>query len=128
MMRALVTGSSGLIGSEAVAFFDRHGWRVDGVDNNMRRDFFGPDGDTRWNLERLRAATRHFTAHDLDVRDRAGLARLVRDVRPDLVVHCAAQPSHDLAAQRPFDDFDVNAVGTFNRLEATRQFRPDAAF
>jgi CDP-paratose 2-epimerase len=128
MMRALVTGSSGLIGSEAVAFFDRHGWRVDGVDNNMRRDFFGPDGDTRWNLERLQAATRHFTAHDLDVRDRAGLARLVRDVRPDLVVHCAAQPSHDLAAQRPFDDFDVNAGGTLNLLEAVRQHRPDAPF
>jgi CDP-paratose 2-epimerase len=128
MKRALITGSSGLIGSEAVAFFDRLGWRVDGIDNNMRRDFFGPDGDTRPNLLRLHATTRHFTTHDLDIRDRAGVARLMREVAPDLIVHCAAQPSHDLAAQRPFDDFDINAGGTLNLLEAARQHRRDTPF
>ena len=128
MKRALITGSSGLIGSEAVAFFDRLGWSVDGLDNNMRLDFFGPDGDTRRNLERLQASTRRFTAHDLDVRDRSGVTRLVAEVKPDLVIHCAAQPSHDLAAKRPFDDFDINAVGTMNLLEAVRQHRTDAPF
>jgi CDP-paratose 2-epimerase len=125
---ALVTGSSGLIGSEMVAFLDARGWLVHGVDNNMRRDFFGEHGDTRWNLERLRAATRRFEHHDLDVRDRAGVAGLVDESRPALIVHAAAQPSHDLAARRPFDDFDVNAVGTLNLLEAARASAPEAPF
>ena len=125
---ALVTGSSGLIGSETVAFLDAHGWRVHGVDNNMRRDFFGEAGDTTWNLERLRAATRRFEHHALDVRDRDGIRRLVAATRPELIVHAAAQPSHDLAATRPFDDFEVNAVGTLNLLEAARQETPEATF
>jgi CDP-paratose 2-epimerase len=124
----LITGSSGLIGSEAVTFFDSHGWKVHGVDNNMRRDFFGTDGDTTWNLERLRRTTRRFTHHEYDMRDRAGIATLVREQRPDLIIHCAAQPSHDLAAQRPFDDFEVNATGTLNLLEAVRQSCPESPF
>ena len=128
MRTALVTGSSGLVGSEIVATLDARGWAVHGVDNNMRMNFFGADGDTTPNLERLAAATKRFTHHALDVRDRAGIARLVADVRPDLVVHCAAQPSHDLAARRPFDDFDVNAVGTLNLLEAARKASPDSPF
>src|SRR5919197_6759406 len=128
MKLALVTGSSGLIGSEMVTFLDRRGWDVHGVDNNMRADFFGPHGDTTWNLERLRASTRRFTHHDLDVRDRAAMARIVAETRPQLIVHAAAQPSHDLAAQRPFDDFDVNAVGTLNLLEAARAHAPEAPF
>src|SRR5918999_6521523 len=125
---ALVTGSSGLIGSECVTFLDSRGWRVHGVDNNMRRDFFGEHGDTTWNLERLRRETSRFDHHDLDVRDRPGIDRVFADERPDLVVHCAAQPSHDLAASRPFDDFEVNAVGTLNLLEAARQHTPEAPF
>jgi CDP-paratose 2-epimerase len=128
MKTALVTGSSGLIGSEMVSFLDERGWAVHGVDNNMRADFFGPHGDTTWNLERLRRTTRRFTHHDLDVRDREGIARLVAETRPDLIVHAAAQPSHDLAAQRPFDDFDVNAVATLNLLEAARAHAPEAPF
>ena len=128
MKQVLVTGSSGLIGSEAVTFFDRLGWTVHGLDNNMRRDFFGPDGDTTWNLKRLQSSTRSFTHHERDVRDRQGVADLVRTVTPDLIIHCAAQPSHDLASQRPFDDFDVNAVGTLNLLEAARQHRPESPF
>jgi CDP-paratose 2-epimerase len=125
---ALVTGSSGLIGSETVSFLDARGWTVHGVDNNMRRDFFGPDGDTTPTLERLRATTRRFEHHDLDVRDREGIARLVATSRPALIVHAAAQPSHDLAARRPFDDFDVNAGGTLNLLEAARAVCPDSPF
>lgn len=128
MKKLLVTGSSGLIGSESVTHFEAQGWMVHGVDNNMRREFFGPDGDTTWNLRRLQAVTRQFTHHALDIRDRAGVLSLVEAVRPDFIIHCAAQPSHDLAASRPFDDFDVNAVGTMNLLEAARRFTPEAPF
>ena len=134
MLNVLVTGSSGLIGSEIAAHFhDRDGRppaaKVVGVDNNMRADFFGPEGDTAWNRERLRARLRRFRHHDVDVRDRAALARLFEEEGPfGLIVHCAAQPSHDLAARRPFDDFDVNAVGTLNLLEATRLHSPEAVF
>ena len=125
---ALVTGSSGLIGSEMVVTLDRLGWAVHGVDNNMRRDFFGPDGDTAANLRRLRERTTLFRHHALDIRDRPAMASLIDEVRPDLIVHCAAQPSHDLAARRPFDDFDVNAVGTLNLLEAARESCPESPF
>jgi CDP-paratose 2-epimerase len=123
MNSVLITGSSGLIGSEAVSYFDHRGWSVVGADNNMRADFFGPKGDTSWNLKRLQATTKNFTHTQLDIRDRDAVGKIVRDVRPALIVHAAAQPSHDLAAKRPFDDFDVNAVGTLNLLEATRQTR-----
>jgi CDP-paratose 2-epimerase len=125
---ALVTGSSGLIGSEMVEFLDRGGWTVHGVDNNMRRDFFGEDGDTTWNLARLQAATSRFQHHDRDIRDRAAMVTLVEETRPELIVHAAAQPSHDLAAQRPFEDFDVNAGGTLNLLEAARRSCPESPF
>ena len=127
-MRVLVTGSSGLIGSEAVAHYDAAGHEVFGVDNNMRREFFGPKGDTRWNLERLRESTRRFTHADLDIRDRAGVQRYFEEHVPELIIHCAAQPSHDRARDIPFDDFDVNAVGTLNLLEATRRAAPEAVF
>jgi CDP-paratose 2-epimerase len=128
-MKLLVTGSSGLIGSELVSFFDFRAQMIIGLDNNMRADFFGPEGDTAWNLARLRNTTRHFRHYDLDIRDRTGLQDLLTEQGPfDLIVHCAAQPSHDLAARRPSDDFDVNAVGTFNLLEVTRQLSPKAVF
>jgi CDP-paratose 2-epimerase len=127
-MKVLVTGSSGLIGSEAVRHFDSRADRVFGIDNNMRADFFGPDGDTTWTLRRLKATCPNFEHRALDIRDRVAMLRAVRDTAPDLIIHCAAQPSHDLAKSRPFDDFDVNAVGTLNLLEATRQHAPDAVF
>lgn len=128
-MRVLVTGSSGLIGSALVRHFDARARRVVGVDNNMRADFFGPEGDTRWNLAWLRETCRRFVHTELDVRDRSGLARLFAREGPfELVLHCAAQPSHDLAARRPLDDFDVNAVGTVNLLESVRQHSPEAVF
>ncbi len=126
--RVLITGSSGLIGSEAVEFFDARGWDVSGLDNNMRLEFFGRDGDTTWNLRRLQSVTKRFAHHDVDVRDRAAIRDLVRRIRPDFIVHCAAQPSHDLAKDRPFDDFDINAVGTLNLLEAAREHCPDSPF
>jgi CDP-paratose 2-epimerase len=128
MKRVLVTGSNGLIGSEAVSFFDQRGWDVHGVDNNMRKDFFGPDGDTTWNLKRLQHTTRHFTHYDLDIRNRPTIFSLLQEQRPDLIIHCAAQPSHDLAKDRPFDDFEINAGGTLNLLEATRQHCPESPF
>ncbi len=127
-MRVLVTGSSGLIGSEAVVFFDRLGFDVTGVDNNMRADFFGPKGDTTWNRRRLEATCRRFTHRELDIRDRRGVAELLKGHPADLIIHAAAQPSHDLAASRPYDDFDVNAVGTLNLLEACRRHCPEAVF
>src|SRR4051794_19072656 len=111
-MKIVITGSSGLIGSEAVRYFDRRGSRVHGIDNNMRADFFGAEGDTTWNLRQLVVSCRHFEHHSLDIRDRPAMAKVIRETRPDLIIHCAAQPSHDLASSRPFDDFDVNAGGT----------------
>src|SRR6202007_2943096 len=99
--RLLVTGSSGLIGSEVVDYFSRRGWQVHGIDNNMRADFFGPQGDTRWNQRRLIAAHPGFRHHELDIRDRAAVLAALADLCPALVVHAAAQPSHDLAAARP---------------------------
>ena len=128
MSRALITGSSGLIGSEAVCYFDALGWETIGVDNNMRMDFFGPGGDTRSRRDELMRLARGFEHRDLDIRDRDAVLRLVAELRPDLIVHCAAQPSHDLAKDRPFDDFDVNAVGTLNLLEAARRHALDAVF
>src|SRR5262245_15183146 len=122
MKTILVTGSSGLLGSEAVAFFERRGWLVYGVDNSLRRSFFGPDGDTNWNLERLRRQCTNFRYRNLDIRDRKRILNLVKAIRPSIVLHFAAQPSHDLARDRPFDDFEVNAVGTLNLLEAARTF------
>ena len=127
-MRILVTGSSGLIGSEAVEHFDRQGHRVTGIDNNMRQVFFGPPGDTSWNLARLKSATRSFRPLDIDIRDRARIFDLFKAERFELILHCAAQPSHDKACQIPLVDFEVNALGTINLLEAARQSCPEAPF
>ena len=125
----LVTGSSGLIGSEVCQYFARElGYAVHGVDNNQRAVFFGPAGDTRWNQRRLARELPGFVHHELDVRDRAGVLALVRELKPAAIVHTAAQPSHDRAAAIPFDDFDTNAGGTLNFLEAARQACPEAPF
>jgi CDP-paratose 2-epimerase len=127
-MKVLITGSSGLIGSEAVEYYDRMGLRVFGLDNNIRREFFGPQGDTMWNLERLKKITRYFTHFNIDIRDRKAVFELFEQEKFDFIVHCAAQPSHDRARDIPLIDFDINAVGTLNMLEATRQYCPDAVF
>jgi CDP-paratose 2-epimerase len=127
-MNVLVTGSSGLIGSEAVRFYESRGCTVVGVDNNMRGRFFGLQGDTRWNLERLRQTTSRFTHIHLDIRNGNQLAELFKQHRFDVVVHCAAQPSHDKAREMPTVDFAVNATGTLNLLEATRRHAAEAVF
>lgn len=127
--KLLVTGSSGLIGSEVCTYFAHElGCEVHGLDNNQRAVFFGPQGDTRWNQQRLARELPAFHHHELDIRDRAGVLALVKQIRPDIIVHTAAQPSHDRAAAIPFDDFDTNAVGTLNLLEAARQACPEAPF
>lgn len=128
MKKLLVTGSNGLIGSEMVRHFHDLGWEVHGLDNNLRADFFGPNGDTRWNQKRLQEEFPKFAHHEMDIRDRQGILSCLEQIKPDAVIHTAAQPSHDLAAQRPFDDFDVNASGTLNLLEAVRRFSPESPF
>ena len=129
MKKLLVTGSSGLIGSEVCIHFARLGWQIHGLDNNQRAVFFGPQGDTRWNQSRLaQQLGSAFIHHELDIRDRQGVLDLLRDLKPDAIVHTAAQPSHDRAAAIPFDDFDTNAVGTLNLLEAARQACPESPF
>ena len=128
MKKIIVTGSSGLIGSEVVTYFCSGGWEVHGVDNNMRKEFFGDQGDTSWNRNRLQDQFSSFLHHELDVRDRPRVLDTLAAIKPDAIVHTAAQPSHDLAASRPFDDFDVNAVGTLNLLEAARRASPESPF
>jgi CDP-paratose 2-epimerase len=124
----LVSGSCGLIGSEVSLFFARNGSRIVGIDNNYRSVFFGPEGDTSWVLERLQRDIVYYRHENFDIRNRAALFELMEDSRPDLIVHCAAQPSHDRAAAIPFLDFEVNAVGTLNMLEAARRACPESPF
>jgi CDP-paratose 2-epimerase len=122
MKKLLVTGASGLIGSEVCMHFAKLGWEIHGLDNNQRAVFFGESGDTRWNQKRLESTISNFHHHEMDIRDREGILKLVKEIGPDAIVHTAAQPSHDRAASIPFADFDTNAVGTFNMIEATRQY------
>jgi CDP-paratose 2-epimerase len=124
----LVTGSSGLIGSEVCEYLAARGFEVHGVDNNQREVFFGPAGDTRWNQRRLQETIKGFQHHQVDIRDRPRVTDLVQTLRPALVVHAAAQPSHDRAAAIPFDDFETNAVGTLNLLQAVRTWCRESPF
>jgi len=128
MKKMIVTGSSGLIGSEVCVYFAKQGWEIHGVDNNQRAVFFGPQGDTRWNQQRLKETLEGFQHHEIDIRDRQSVIDLIPFIKPDAIVHTAAQPSHDRAAAIPFDDFDTNAVGTLNLLEATRRYNTSVPF
>lgn len=127
-MKILITGSGGLIGSEVAAYFALCGHQISGIDNNMRADFFGPQGDTSWRQQELCEQFKNFEPYNLDIRNRKDVLECVEKIKPDVVIHAAAQPSHDLAALRPFDDFDVNALGTLNVLEAVRRSKPDCIF
>ena len=128
MSVVLVTGSGGLIGSESVKFFHELGFSVVGIDNDMRKFFFGDEASTRWNVERLKSNLKNYTHFDADIRDETAIGDIFNKYRSDLklIIHTAAQPSHDWAAQDPFTDFTVNANGTLNLLEHTRQIVPDA--
>jgi CDP-paratose 2-epimerase len=124
----LVSGSCGLIGSEVSVFFSRLGFQVTGIDDNHRAVFFGPEGDTKWVAERLFREIPGYRHENVDIRDRAAILALMETVKPDLVIHTAAQPSHDRAASIPFLDFEVNALGTLHMLEAVRRFCPESPF
>jgi CDP-paratose 2-epimerase len=124
----LVTGSCGLIGSEVSLYFARQGFQIHGVDDNHRAIFFGPEGDTSWVLEHLRREIPGYRHAALDIRAREGVLALLNEVRPDLIIHTAAQPSHDRAAAIPFLDFEVNALGTLHLLEAARRSCPASPF
>ena len=127
-MKILVTGSSGLIGAEAVRHFHALGNDIVGLDNNMRREFFGPAGDTNWQTQELLRTLPGFRHHPIDIRDREKIMELFEKECFDAVIHCAAQPSHDKARDIALIDFDVNAVGTVNLLEANRQYSPKSPF
>jgi len=126
--KVLVTGSCGLIGSEVTRRFARLGFSVTGVDSNHRAIFFGPEGDTSWVLGQLRAEIPDYRHSAIDIRDRAAVLNLMTDLKPDLIIHTAAQPSHDRAAEIPFLDFEVNAMGTLHMLEAARRVCPESPF
>jgi CDP-paratose 2-epimerase len=127
---ALVTGSAGLIGAEAVRFFSAKGFRVVGIDNNMRKTFFGDDASTEWSRRELEATIPHYAHHSVDIRDRERTEAIFAEYGSDLqvVIHTAAQPSHDWAAKDPYTDFSVNANGTLVLLESARKYCPQARF
>jgi len=127
-MKAVVTGSGGLIGSECVRLLGGEGWEVAGIDNDMRSRFFGPQGTTHQVVDDLVRSLPAYRHMDLDIRDRQGIRDLLERERPQFIIHTAAQPSHDKAASIPYEDFDTNAVGTMNLLVAARDFCPEAPF
>lgn len=131
MKIVLVTGSAGLVGSESVRFFCDKGYAVVGIDNNMRKVFFGDDASTEWNRDQLLESYQtNYTHHNVDIRDNEALASIFKIYNRDitLIIHAAAQPSHDWAARDPQTDFAINANGTLNLLENTRQYCPEATF
>ena len=130
MKKIVVTGSSGLIGSEASKFFHGRGFEIIGIDNDMQAYFFGDAASTKWNTSQLQQTLPGFKHHNVDIRDYEALKKIFREYNTDIVavIHTAAQPSHDWAAKEPFTDFTINANGTLNMLEATRNYCPDAVF
>jgi CDP-paratose 2-epimerase len=126
--KVLVTGSAGLIGSESVSFFCELGSEVVGIDNDMRSYFFGKDASTQWNNERLKQKYKNYAYVGADIRDNDRIAEVFQKNKFDLIIHTAAQPSHDWAAREPLTDFSVNAVGTLQMLEHFRHYCPEAVF
>jgi CDP-paratose 2-epimerase len=126
-MKALVTGSGGLVGSACVRHLTEQGWTVIGIDNDMRQKFFGPQASTAMNVELLRKLP-GYEHYFLDIRDRQGVRELIKEHQPDFLIHTAAQPSHEKASSIPFEDYDINATGTLNLLVAARDFCRDSPF
>lgn len=127
-MKIVITGSSGLIGSAVCRHFGSKGHEIIGIDNNQRAVFFGKEADTSWNRQKLEQDLSTYKHHCIDIRDREAVLSLIEDIRPNAIVHTAAQPSHDRAADIPFEDFETNAMGTHNLLEACRRHCPTSPF
>lgn len=125
---ALITGSAGLIGSEAVRFFAEKGFKIIGIDNDARKYFFGPTASTEWNKRKLKKEIKDYTHYNIDIRNEKKIEEIFKGNKIDLIIHAAAQPSHDWAAKEPLTDFTINALGTHILLEAYRKFCPDAVF
>src|SRR5258706_12828888 len=130
MQTIIVTGSAGLIGSEACKFFHQQGFQIVGIDNDMRAYFFGEDDSTRWNQQKLEKEFPNYIHHSIDIRDYVAIEKVFAAYNISIagVIHTAAQPSHDWAAKEPFTDFGINAAGTLNLLEATRKYCPNEVF
>ena len=129
MKKVLVTGSAGLIGSEACLFFAEKDFEIIGIDNNMRQYFFGPEASTLWNRKQMQSKlSSQYTHYNMDIRNKNGIDKIFRKHSIDLIIHAAAQPSHDWAVKEPLTDFSINATGTLNLLEAYRQHSPKATF
>jgi len=128
-MHILITGCSGLIGSAAVEYFNAlPDFKITGIDNDSRKEFFGKEGSTKWNLNRLKLNCPNFTHLNLDIRNKNGIDFLFSKNKFDVVLHAAAQPAHDYSFKNPYNDFQVNTVGTVNMLEATREYNSEALF
>ena len=127
---ALITGSAGLIGAESVRFFSKKGFTIVGIDNDMRKVFFGDEASTQWSRKKLESEIKDYIHYNEDIRDKTAMEAIFKKYTKDikLIIHTAAQPSHDWAAKDPFTDFTVNADGTLTLLEMTRQYCPDAVF
>lgn len=127
---AMITGSAGLIGAESVRFFSKKGFNVVGIDNDMRKVFFGDEASTQWSRKKLESEIKNYIHYNEDIRDKTAIESIFKKYAKDikLIIHTAAQPSHDWAAKDPFTDFSVNANGTLTLLEMTRQYCPDAVF
>ncbi len=130
MSIALITGSCGLVGSESALFFSKKGFEIVGIDNNARKFFFGKDGDVSWIKSKLKATLKKYKHYDTDIRNYDSLAKIFKKYKKKIsvIIHCAAQPSHDWAKNKPFVDFEINAKGTLNLLELTKIFCPDSPF